>query len=432
MSYRYEWSEFNRFYHHSKRPRIYSKKESIDFYKDIIQEIANTKIPVKIFILDCCRSEISFNSNRGLSSDNSFSNSLASVDAPFGSLISYSTSPGQTASDGDGKNSPFVKALIKNISMPGLSIEEVFKKTRIDLYSLTNKKQVSWEHSSLIGDVCLFTLTEIEEFSIEYTKNTYIDCFSTIDSPIISRFIDILKTYNWYDQNSILKDFNLFLFKNSEGVDMNDLFLLGRNFLQAAYGDATYIKEYLNNIKTIIETWSNYNIFHFTNGILYEIFFNSNGKCRKNPKYDTSLGSFLECLKLNEFSNSIEFIKRMLRETNKAFYEDLSTGKKCVVTVNAIQQKDNSGNKLNKWDIVGLTVKGNNILYMEDGKHKVENIDYNHDNSILITLDSLIILTAEMLVMPKSVCLLRLPVGINNKSIITLPDGIQLLLNPIM
>ena len=47
---------------------------------------------------------------------------VAIVDAPTGSLVSYSTAPGTEAQDGDGNNSPFTAALLKVGQEPGLPI----------------------------------------------------------------------------------------------------------------------------------------------------------------------------------------------------------------------------------------------------------------------------------------------------------------------
>lgn len=357
---------------------------------------------------------------------------MASIDAPFGSLISYSTSPGQPASDGDGDNSPFVKALIKNISIPGLSIEEVFKKTRKELYSLTKQKQVSWEHSSLIGDVCLFPVNSIEDFSIEYEKKTYADNYAEISSPIIHDYITKLKSLNWNIQEPILKDIISFLFNNKEGLNKNDLFLLGRNILQVAYGPPRGIKAFLNTGNEIILTWSKYNIFHFVNGVLYEIYFNSLGKCRKSPKYNNTIELFLTNLQGKAFSNSIIFIQNILKETNRVFYENLTTGKDWVAEVQVIKKTDELENDLYSWYVTGITLNGNNILYMEDGKILVENADYDYNSNDFATRSSFIKIIASMIVIPVSKCNLTFPDEINLKTYLSIPNGFQLRLNPVI
>ena len=102
---------------------------------------------IKIVILDACRNN----------PFNSFVRSpqlgLAQMNAPTGTYISYSTAPGSVALDGtaDGYGY-FTGSLVNAINTPGLTIEEVFKKTRLSVISLTDGQQIPWEASSLLGD----------------------------------------------------------------------------------------------------------------------------------------------------------------------------------------------------------------------------------------------------------------------------------------
>ena len=75
----------------------------------------------------------------------------APVTAPSGTLIAFSTAPGEVALDGEGHNSPYTEALARSIPTPGLSIEDVFKRTRQQVMQVTARTQVPWEHSSLVG-----------------------------------------------------------------------------------------------------------------------------------------------------------------------------------------------------------------------------------------------------------------------------------------
>ena len=82
-----------------------------------------------IIVLDACRN----NPYRG--KFRSSARGLARMDAPIGSLIAYSTAPGEVALDGDGANSPYATALADVIAKPGLKIEEVFKRVRERVYA---------------------------------------------------------------------------------------------------------------------------------------------------------------------------------------------------------------------------------------------------------------------------------------------------------
>jgi hypothetical protein len=77
------------------------------------------------------------------------------MSAPAGSIVAYATAPGYTAADGTGSNSPYARALASNMLLAGLSIEDVFKKVRIDVNKETNGEQTPWEETSLTIDLKL-------------------------------------------------------------------------------------------------------------------------------------------------------------------------------------------------------------------------------------------------------------------------------------
>jgi len=77
---------------------------------------------------------------------------LARMDAPKGSIVVYSTAPGKVAADGEDRNGIYTKYLLKHINIPGLTIEQILKKVRIDVLNETDEKQIPWESSSLTGD----------------------------------------------------------------------------------------------------------------------------------------------------------------------------------------------------------------------------------------------------------------------------------------
>ncbi|MCK9197720.1 MAG: DUF1566 domain-containing protein [Syntrophales bacterium] len=110
----------------------------------VLDEMAEANNGLNIVLLDACRDNPYARSMR------SSSRGLAIISsAPEGTFISYATGPGQTAKDGEGKNSPYTAALLRNISRPGLPIERVFKEVRSELSPF---KQTPWELSSLKGE----------------------------------------------------------------------------------------------------------------------------------------------------------------------------------------------------------------------------------------------------------------------------------------
>jgi uncharacterized caspase-like protein len=73
------------------------------------------------------------------------------MNAPSGSIIAYSTSPGKTASDGTGDNGLYTSALLKYMQVPNLILEDVFKNVRSEIEKISGGKQTPWESTSLKG-----------------------------------------------------------------------------------------------------------------------------------------------------------------------------------------------------------------------------------------------------------------------------------------
>lgn len=112
----------------------------------VIAQMEAAKNSMNIVILDACRN------NPFARSFRSADKGLASIDAPAGTLIAYSTAPGSVASDGAGRNGLYTQELLKAIKRAGLSIEEIFKQVRISVRDATAGKQTPWESSSLTGN----------------------------------------------------------------------------------------------------------------------------------------------------------------------------------------------------------------------------------------------------------------------------------------
>ena len=117
---------------------------------DLMNVLSSVPSKSRIVILDACRnnpfSAINKTAGRG----------LAIVDAPNGSIVSYSTAPGTEALDGDGQNSPYTSALMKIGHEPGLPIEQLLKRVRLDVSNTTARQQFPWESSSLTVEFSFF------------------------------------------------------------------------------------------------------------------------------------------------------------------------------------------------------------------------------------------------------------------------------------
>ncbi|MFZ1070641.1 MAG: caspase family protein [Methyloceanibacter sp.] len=109
----------------------------------VVEAMASAHSDLNIFILDACRNNpIDPNGAKGLSR----------IDSNARLFISYATSPGLTALDGEGNNSPYAKYLYQSIDAPNLDIEDTFKRTLKGVYVETHGEQTPWIASTFFGD----------------------------------------------------------------------------------------------------------------------------------------------------------------------------------------------------------------------------------------------------------------------------------------
>jgi uncharacterized caspase-like protein len=127
----------------------------------VLQAMSNAKNRLNVVILDACRNNpFAQSASRALvptGNTDSLARSdsaggLAPMEALVGTLIAFATAPESVAADGSGKNGVYTENLLRNISEPGLRIEDVFKRTRFAVRQETGGRQVPWENTSLEGD----------------------------------------------------------------------------------------------------------------------------------------------------------------------------------------------------------------------------------------------------------------------------------------
>src|SRR5205823_2350923 len=119
------------------------------------------KTGLNIVILDACRNN-PFASNAMVGPDGrvvrfrgTVAPGLAAVDAPQGTLVAFATAPGSIAMDGGNlQNSLYTKYLLENIRTPALPVEQLFKRVRVAVARDTQRMQIPWVSSSLMGDFC--------------------------------------------------------------------------------------------------------------------------------------------------------------------------------------------------------------------------------------------------------------------------------------
>ncbi|MDP3255203.1 caspase family protein, partial [Bosea sp. (in: a-proteobacteria)] len=133
---------------------------------DILRRLDGTGAVSKIVVLDACRNNpfATAELSRGLAlqlvdgaQDGIRSEAgLARIDSGSGTFVAFSTSPGATAADGAGANSPFTTAFLREIREPGLPVEQLFRRIRLSVHDATGGQQIPWDTSSLITDFAFF------------------------------------------------------------------------------------------------------------------------------------------------------------------------------------------------------------------------------------------------------------------------------------
>jgi caspase domain-containing protein len=114
---------------------------------DILNTLNSVPSKMRILLLDACR-------NNPFPELKSAGHGLAIVNAKTGvpgTFLSFSTSPGAEAEDGDGSNSPYTTALLA-AAKESAPIEETFKRVRVAVNKTTDGRQTPWDSSSLTED----------------------------------------------------------------------------------------------------------------------------------------------------------------------------------------------------------------------------------------------------------------------------------------
>jgi uncharacterized caspase-like protein len=125
---------------------------------NVVQRIMENETLTNVLILDACRDNpLTRNLARALGTRSStIGKGLAPQESGAGTIISYSTQPGNVALDGvGGRNSPFAGALVKHLPTEGKDLATILVKVRNDVMTATAKRQVPWEHSALTSELIL-------------------------------------------------------------------------------------------------------------------------------------------------------------------------------------------------------------------------------------------------------------------------------------
>jgi uncharacterized caspase-like protein len=120
---------------------------------DLVQRTMERETNTNVVFLDACRDNpLGRNLARSMGTRSvEIGQGLAPVESGVGTLISFSTQPGNVALDGSGRNSPFTGALAKYVATSNESLSDILIRVRNDVMKQTQNQQVPWEHSALTG-----------------------------------------------------------------------------------------------------------------------------------------------------------------------------------------------------------------------------------------------------------------------------------------
>ena len=120
-----------------------------------LDRIVRVLDPVKrlrLVILDACRDNPFGRTMKRSIGTRSIGRGLAKIEVQGSdTLIAFAAKAGSTASDGDGKNSPFATALVSNLGTPGLDLRLAFGRVRDDVLKATGNRQEPFVYGSLGG-----------------------------------------------------------------------------------------------------------------------------------------------------------------------------------------------------------------------------------------------------------------------------------------
>ncbi|MFI3190281.1 MAG: caspase domain-containing protein [Methylococcales bacterium] len=113
---------------------------------DVMEKMGEGKSHLNLVFMDACRN------NPFPSSTRAVSRGLIGMNAPNGTLVVFSTNPGNVAADGSGRNGTYTKHLLEQMSQPKLEIGMMLRKVRTAVKEDTGGQQVPWENGSIEGE----------------------------------------------------------------------------------------------------------------------------------------------------------------------------------------------------------------------------------------------------------------------------------------
>ncbi|MCK1284098.1 caspase family protein [Bradyrhizobium sp. 44] len=116
--------------------------------RSVNQQVSKAR-QLGLVILDACRNNpFAAKMKRSLAT-RAVARGLVATEPTDNVLVAYAARDGTTASDGDGRNSPFTAALLRHLETPGLEISLLFRRVRDDVMTATKREQQPFVYGSL-------------------------------------------------------------------------------------------------------------------------------------------------------------------------------------------------------------------------------------------------------------------------------------------
>lgn len=337
-----------------------ASKDDVEFesmaLNRVIKNMKNSGNRLNIVVLDACRNDPFSRSGGG---------GLAPVKDAFGMFIAYATEAGSVAKDGVGENGVFTKHLINNIKEE-ISIEEVFKKTRENVYFETNGEQKPGVYNQMMGDF-YFTLPENFE---NKTKNI-VEKRTSSSNNSISIEQNFWETVHKEDS---LEYYKMYMDKFPDGLYL----AIARQKIDDLKNQKTLrAKVYKDDMITVQKTFL-FTDIHYPDEIVFAK--SGDGVGSQWQSYSATLGNFYDTLfeklskenktlKASEYESECDFL------TRESWYSSLELNKQCT---NNIASRDNIDYSFN------IIIDSTNTLGRFSTSGKLTLIDHKNDNKVLV------------------------------------------------
>ena len=166
-------------------------------------------------------------------------------------------------------------------------------------------------------------------------------------------YIDQLKSYNWYKQNPAIDRIMKIGKVGAPDTEVNrsSVFVLGRNILQSAEGSSGSAITFIENFSSYIKNWEPCFKKALIDGILFEIYFDSNAEVRPRRFKATYFDEIMNNIKQMHIDKPYEFINSRLGKVKNRFVPLVGTD-----TIYKFNFKINSDG-----ETTSLTCNGKNI-----------------------------------------------------------------------